>query len=122
MTKLLAAFVVLVISIVATSTLLAQDFDSGQQAYEAGLRALGSEDYATALKIWTPLAEQGNPRAQRMLGVMYDMGRGVTQDYAQAVKWYRKAAEQGNASAQNYLGRAYAKVDFIVKCNGLKQI
>ena len=64
-------------------------------------------DYATALREWRPLAEQGYADAQFNLGVMYDEGRGVPQDDAEAVKWYRKAAEQGDAGAQYNLGVMY---------------
>ena len=110
MSKLLAAFVVIVVSTVATGTLLAQDVDSGITAYESfisGAKAYQSGDYATALKKWKPLAEQGYATAQTSLGVMYGFGQGVAQDYAEAVKWYRKAAEQGLAAAQNSLGAMY---------------
>ncbi len=77
-------------------------FDEGWAAYQRG-------DYATALREWRPLAEQGNAKAQRNLGRMYRTGRGVSQDYAEAVKWYRKAAEQGFAFAQNSLGSMYER-------------
>ncbi len=60
-----------------------------------GLTAFQSSDYATALREWTPLAEQGLANAQFNLGNMYENGRGVLQDYKTAVKWYRLAAEQG---------------------------
>jgi TPR repeat protein len=52
-------------------------------------------DYATALRLWQPLAEQGDVRAQTNLGLMFYTGQGVPQDLAVAVTWYRKAAEQG---------------------------
>ncbi|MCG3770643.1 MAG: Secretory immunoglobulin A-binding protein EsiB [Nitrosomonadaceae bacterium] len=61
----------------------------------------GRGDYAEALKIFRPLAEQGNAKAQSNLGVMYNNGQGVTQDYKEAVKWYGLAAAQGDASAQH---------------------
>ena len=76
------------------------DFQKGLDAAERG-------DYATALKEWTPLAEQGNAIAQFNLGVMYDEGIGVPQDYNTAVKWVTLAAEQGNADAQYNLGLMY---------------
>jgi uncharacterized protein len=63
---------------------LAQDFDNGVKAYKNG-------DFATALKEWRPLAEQGNAAAQFNLALMYDNGTGVPQDYAQAVEWYRRS-------------------------------
>ena len=65
-------------------------------------------DYATALRLLRPLADQGDAVAQFYLGLMYDNGRGVPQNYAEAVKWYRLAADQGNANAQFNLGVMYA--------------
>ncbi len=75
---------------------------TGMEAYDKG-------DYATALKEWRVLAEQGNAEAQYGLGVMYRDSRGVPQDYEQALHWYSKAAAQGLAYAQVSLGVAYAK-------------
>ena len=48
-------------------------------------------------------AEAGDANAQNLLGVMYDVGFGVSEDDKEAVKWYRKAAAQGNAQAQEEL-------------------
>ena len=78
------------------------DFDKGWKAYQ-------TEDYATALREWTPLAEQGDAEAQFSLGVMYEHGQGVPQDNKAAVKLYRLAAEQGVAKAQFNLGVMYHK-------------
>ena len=75
--------------------------------WDEGVAAYDSGDYATALKEFRPLAEQGEASAQGNLGVMYAKGQGVTQDYKEAVKWYRKAAEQGDATAQKNLGKMY---------------
>ena len=78
----------------------AQDFNKGLEAYDKG-------DYATALREWSALAEQGHAKAQYNLGLMYGNGKGVTQDYKEAVKWFRKSAEQGHAAAQYSLGVMY---------------
>jgi len=87
---------------VLATPVVAQDFDAGRDAYEAG-------DYATALENWRPLAEQGDANAQGVLGFMYAKGQGVLQDYAEAVRWFRLAAEQGdNTPAQGALGFMYA--------------
>ena len=75
--------------------------------FREGVAAFKRGDYATALREWRPLAEQGHAKAQNNLGVMYNRGRGVPQDYAEAVRWYRKAAEQGYANAQLNLSRMY---------------
>ncbi|HEV2495402.1 MAG TPA: tetratricopeptide repeat protein [Terriglobia bacterium] len=80
------------------------DLRGGKQAYEHG-------DYATALKELRPLADQGNAEAQALLGLMYNLGRGVPRDYVQAEKWYRAAADQGNAQAECQLGSMYLKKD-----------
>ena len=75
--------------------------------FQAGFAAYNRGDYATALREWKPLAEQGDADAQFNLGVMYSHGQGVPQDYAEAVRWYRRAAEQGDADAQFNLGVKY---------------
>ncbi len=65
--------------------------------------------YATALREFRPLANQGDADAQNNLGALYYHGKGVPEDDAEAVKWYRKAAAQGNAGAQYNLGVMYDK-------------
>jgi len=52
-------------------------------------------------------AEQGDVLTQLLLGMSYELGKGVFQDYAQAAYWYQKAAEQGNTEAQRILGTMY---------------
>jgi uncharacterized protein len=93
-----------------TLTLLLGSVGNSESAdYRKGLTAARSGDFATALRVWTPLAKQGHSRAQYSLGWMYDQGKGVSQDHKTAVKWYRLAAKQGNGSAQVNLGNMYAK-------------
>ena len=75
--------------------------------YLIGLEAAKRGDFATALREWEPLAEQGDPNAQYNLGVMYQYGHGVSQDYKTAIKFYSLAAHQGHANAQNNLGLMY---------------
>ncbi|MGY8937629.1 MAG: tetratricopeptide repeat protein, partial [Alphaproteobacteria bacterium] len=74
---------------------------SASAEFHKGVAAYKSGDYATALREWEPLAEQGNAGAQSNLGYMHSKGHGVPQDYKLAVKWYTLAAEQGDASAQS---------------------
>ena len=88
----------------------AQDFQKGWEAYNKG-------DYATALREWSALAEQGFANAQYNLGVMYGTGEGVTEDDKEAVKWYRKSAEQGEAKAQYNLGVMYGKGKGVLQDN-----
>jgi len=82
---------------------------SASADFQKGVTAFKSGDYATALREWTPLAKQGDVRAQTMVASMYGEGKGVTQNYKTAVKWYKLAAKQGNAVAQYNLGVMYRK-------------
>ena len=75
--------------------------------YQKGLDAYNAGDYATAMKEWRPLADQGDANAQRWLAAIFNYGWGVPVDYIKAVKWYRLAADQGNAIAQSNLGLMY---------------
>ena len=83
------------------SVLHAADFEVGLKAYESG-------DYATAIKEFQPLADQGVRNAQYNLGLIFAKGQGVKQDYTEAAKWYRKAAEQGVVEAEYNLGMLYS--------------
>jgi TPR repeat protein len=74
---------------------------------EDAATAHSSGDYATALRLIRPLADQGNATAQSMMGILYSTGKGVTQSYIEAAEWYRLAANQGLASAQYNLGSLY---------------
>ena len=77
------------------------------QSGDAALEAAQKGDYATALSIWRPLAEQGNAAAQFNLGLMYEKGDGVEKDEQEAARWYYKAALQGHVGAQLNLGTLY---------------
>ncbi len=78
------------------------DFEAGKEAYFRG-------DYATALKEFRVLAEQGYAGAQNNLGLMYAEGQGVPPDDKEAARWFRLAAAQGDAKAQYNLGVMYAE-------------
>ena len=92
--------IAVVLSIVCLAVPAWADYQAGEEAYHRG-------DFATSLREWRPLAEQGNADAQFNLGLLYANGQGVPQDYVQARQWYEKAAIQGDASAQLNLGVIY---------------
>src|SRR5580698_1761370 len=93
---------------IAASILAASFAGSGTAGpFEEAVFAYMTGDYAIAIELMRPFAEQGDAPAQYSLGLMYDNGQGVPQDYATASSWYRMAAEQGNAGAQNNLGAMY---------------
>ncbi len=64
----------------------------GWAGWDEGFAAYKRGDYATALREWRPLAEQGDADAQYNLGNIYKNGKGVPQDYAQAHMWFNLAA------------------------------
>src|SRR6266508_4217399 len=95
-----AGLAVSILSLSLVAPVTGGSFEDAGAAFKRG-------DYATAIQLVRPLAEQGFPPAQAILGIMYDSGSGVPQDYTEALKWFRKAAEQGHAHAQTMLGLMY---------------
>ena len=78
-------------------------FSASQNAwggFQEGLDAYERKDFATALKEWKPLAEQGNAFAQNNLGFMYDNGWGVPKDYVLAYMWFNLSATNGDKIGQ----------------------
>lgn len=67
------------------------------------------EDYAAALGEFTTLAEDGDPFAQFLLGLMYAEGKGVQQDFASAYFWLSLSVEQGNTDAVAFLADVMGK-------------
>lgn len=53
-------------------------------------------------------ASNGHHRAQGMLGMLYENGRGVEQSYPMALFYYRQGAAGGDGIAQNQLANLYA--------------
>jgi TPR repeat protein len=94
------AVLALAVSVGLIGAALAGPLEDGADAYARG-------DFATALRLFRPLADQGNSAAQALLGGMYSLGVGVPQSDAEAIRWFRRAADQGNASAMSSLGSMY---------------
>jgi TPR repeat protein len=90
----------LVLFVCAASPAAAGPLEDAEAAHSKG-------DYATAVRLYRPLADQGNATAQLRLGFLYSSGRGVPKDDAAALSLFRKAADQGDARAQNNLGLMY---------------
>lgn len=89
----------------------ADDDNSGAQlllglGYLEGRYAL-TPDPAKAVYWLRRSARNGQPYAQRTLGNLYWIGKGVTRDRRKAAYWWRRAAEAGDAEAQRRLGEAY---------------
>ena len=64
--------------------------------------AIKKRDYATAVRLIRPLAEQGDATAQYNLGVFYDNGLDVPQDRVSAYMWFNLSAAQGKEGAATF--------------------
>ena len=82
---------------------VAGPLEDGFAAYEKG-------DYASALRLWRPLAEQGDAYAQYSLGLMYEKGQGVPEDFVQAHMWLNLSAALGDANATKNRDRIAEKL------------
>jgi len=94
---------VLILTLLVANPALSADFQKGLTAAQSG-------DFATALREWTPLAEQGHADAQSNLGLMYRKGEGVLQDYVRAHMWYNIAASSGDSENASKNRRLIAKL------------
>jgi hypothetical protein len=94
------SFILVLVSTLAVAQSLEQRMRTAAGAYER-------KDFATAIAIWRPLAEQGNAEAETLLGAMYWSGEGVPRDHREAARLYLRAARQGYGRAQNDIGFMY---------------
>lgn len=74
----------------------------------AGQRLGLTEDYAEAVRWFWRAAEQGDPRAQREIGLCFKTGKAAPHDPAEAVRRFRVAADGGDARAFFHLGECCA--------------
>ena len=79
-----------------TTAVLAGPWEDGMAAYNRG-------DYVPAIRLFRPLAEAGNPKAQSVIGAMYRKGEGVAKSSARAFMWFSLAAKRGDAKAKTEL-------------------
>lgn len=82
---------------------------------EAGLAAYRSKDYTQALLLLHPLAEQGVPAVQYILGQMYRRGRGFIVSLPEALPWLQQAAAANYPPAQIALGEIYETGEGVVQ-------
>src|SRR5215475_3187607 len=67
--------------------------------YNDGITAYENRDYAAAQRELQPLADRGDPRAQRLVGLMYRDGLGVRKDLIRAYMWFDLAAQRNQYGA-----------------------
>jgi uncharacterized protein len=98
----LTILMLLIFPLVGAWPAKADSFGDGVAAFQRG-------DYVRAARALEPAAQRGDPRAQALLGFLYDNGLGRPQAYVAAAGLYIRAAEQGYPPAQYLLGLMYDK-------------
>ncbi len=83
---------VLALAGLAAATPALADYNDGITAYE-------NRDYAAAQRELQPLADRGDPRAQRLVGLLYRDGLGVRKDLIRAYMWFDLAAQRNQYGA-----------------------
>lgn len=82
---------------------------STEQEMAAANRAWRTGHFDEATRIWSPLANQGQPRAQALMGWSHEVGQGSEQDIHQAISLYRQSAQAGDPFGQYRLADAYLR-------------
>jgi TPR repeat protein len=90
-----------------TWPLAARAESTAPYALADALMPYAQRDYARALELLAPLAEQGNAVAQLKLGIIFSRGKVNSPDHVAALRWFTKAAGNGQVEAQFELGRIY---------------
>jgi len=68
--------------------------------WEDGMAAYNRGDYVPAMRLFRPLAEQGNAKAQTVLGVMFRQGEGVPKNPSRAYMWFSLARKHGEVGGK----------------------
>jgi TPR repeat protein len=84
--------------------------------------AVSSAAFAAGDYVWEekfnaelPKAEQGDAKAQFVIGEMYEKGRGAPRDLGVAFEWFLKAAKQGDVKSFYKVGYCYLKARGVEK-------
>ena len=85
-----------------------------EETYTRAIKAYERGEYHLAKRLLLPLAKSNHTRSQFYVGMIYDVGLGVSRNANIAVSWYRKAAEKGYHHAQHNLAVAYANGDGVM--------
>lgn len=92
-TRKLVGGLMLAAQILGSADALAGPWEDGMAAYNRG-------DYVPAIRVFRAMAEQGNAKAQSVLGAMYRRGQGVSRSPVRAFLWFSRAAASGDVQAK----------------------
>ena len=99
------AFFLVIRCCCAFALVLASALTVRAASFEDAVAAYQRADYASAMRIWHELGEAGDVRAIYNLGVLFDLGQGVTPDPARAAIYFQHAAQAGHVRAMSNYGR-----------------
>jgi TPR repeat protein len=85
--------IIIAVQLMGSLAAFADPWEDGMAAYNRG-------DYVPAIRVFRTLAEQGNAKAQNVLGIMFRKGEGVPKNPARAHMWFSFAAARGDAAAK----------------------
>ena len=66
----------------------------------SGINAFEAKDFTSAMRLLSPLADEGIAEAQYRMGMMYQNGLGKVKNDDYALKYMQAAADQGHGYAQ----------------------
>jgi hypothetical protein len=89
-----ATFAAIILVLTFAVPMAAGPLEHGYGAYTRG-------DFATAMQIMHPLADEGDVTAQTVVGLIYYFNYGG--DYVNAYMWFNLAAAQGHSFAEMFL-------------------
>lgn len=77
-----------------------------------------AKEYEQAYPLYLELAENGNAKAQCVIGHYYYFGRAhIEINYAEAFSWYQKSSKQGNYVATYNIGTMYEEGLYVMQNN-----
>ena len=91
--RMMVGGLIVAAQILGSAAALAGPWEDGMAAYNRG-------DYVPAMRVFRAMAEQGNAKAQSVLGVMYRRGQGVSRNPVRAFLWFSRAAARGDTKAR----------------------
>ena len=91
--RMMVGGLIVAAQILGSAAALAGPWEDGMAAYNRG-------DYVPAMRVFRAMAEQGNAKAQSVLGVMYRHGQGVSRNPVRAFLWFSRAAARGDTKAR----------------------
>lgn len=81
--------------------------DTVENIPEEAVEAMISEDWRTAYKIISDMANHGNMNAEHFMGWFYEQGIEVEQSDKKAFEWWHKSAKKGIPESQCGIAQLY---------------